>query len=872
MKAGARQDASPGATGNQSITDANISNDYRCLISFGGMATANHTLTAHASFGMGFTDGTASCAVAALYEDGQNPTDCRSFMDDGYAYAIQGLNSSTTTAECAPNAVLSTGVQLNWTDIDTAQLVNHLLLSGSDLTAKVRTAVLNGTTPVTVTHGLGGTPDVIIAIHHGGADGALGSGSYSYGWWVRDDAVTGGVKYGQISGRNGHAATTVACIQRTSVSKIASYHTGTSPVYSVTIQNAGATTFEVVADSATTNLIGFLCLRGISATTGLVTLPTGTGSTALISGLPSAAKTVFFLQTQNTSAVETSSTTDTAGVFGLGVAVNNNGTIQQMSACMSSDDGIVTPSTSIEKSQISNTQAIRILDNAGVPDIEGAVTGMTTSITTNFTNAGAAVPLPYLVLMNAATAPSFAVAPSVSSQTATAYTLSATPTLNGATSATWYSVAVRRGTATPSSAQIIAGFDGTGAAALAANSKSITGADTLVLTALASRPHPVSDIHSVLVTSGGTSAVSSLSTKYLSAPAGFGFQEVTSLTVPTDAKSFLTELSPAAALGHVLQVQLLTEPNGFSRTVGGNGVPVIAAGGVRTWQRLAYDRYSTTTWTWDGTDYAYINNTAPTASAPPERLLERNETPTDNFNLNAYITDPDVGDVRTFALTAGPDIPGMTIAPNGTTPGIPLTVGNYIQTIRATDQAGAYVDLSHIVTVEDRELVPSVIGMLPTLAISVLTNAGFVIGDQLLTQDVTKPNGVVVSQNPAALSNIIVGSAVHITINSLTTVPPVEIDDITVAHNTGSYGLDVTTLFSEAVELKGFLPNGWSFANRIFTYLTNRVGTFGPFIFKDTHLSSAEFTITVTPTPVVTRPRRVLVTFGEERSKKIRIH
>lgn len=778
MKAALVQAAIPGSTGTQDITDSNISSDFRTTFSFGGYATATNTLTAHAAIGAGFTDGTAQCAEVALFEDGQNPTDCRSNLDDSFAYAVQGLNSSTTTAECAPSSVLSNGIRLNWTDIDAAQLVNHLLLSGSDLTATVKTAVLNGTTPVSVTHSLGGTPDVIIAIHHGGTDGALGSGSYSYGWWVRDDAVAGGVKYGHVTGRNGHGATTVACTQRTSTSKIAAYHTGTSPVYSVTIQNAGATTFEVVADAATTNLVGLLCLRGIAAATGVVNLPTGTGSTALISGLPSTAKAALFLLNQNTSSVETSSTSDTAGVFGIGVAVNNNGTIQQMSACMSSDDGIVTPSTSIEKCQTSNTQAIRILDVAGAADVEGAVTGMTTSVTVNFTNVNAAVPTPYLVLMDFAVAPSWDTVPSLGTATATTLPLNYDGATGGATT-TFYAAATKVGTATPSAAQIKAASGG--GILFGANEVITGGSDSTTLT-ISGTPYPRYDIHCLLSNSAGDSSIVTISRAFRLADAGHHFVAIGASPAGPVVEGLLAKFGYTVAQHDVFDWLNATRPNGHGFVGDDTGSGVEDTNGDTSRSDTDLVAYDESAGTLIGPHTVYFRNNRPVvliSSYGP--TLEYNEamTPVD-FLDGTWASDAD-GDTLTVAVTSG-SLPTGTSLVGGVWSGTP-TVNEQTFSFELTftdiadDTSLGVVAVAG--SVQDTVAYPDVEGIdyedgTAGDANSILVAAGLVPSLDFQDYDPDIPEGYVLEQipDPDVTSTVLVGSTVSLKL-SLGPEPPV---------------------------------------------------------------------------------------------------
>jgi hypothetical protein len=102
---------------------------------------------------------------------------------------------------------------------------------------------------------------------------------------------------------------------------------------------------------------------------------TANGNMQVFGGMSPSPQLAFLVPTRLTSTAM--STSDTSGSFGFGVAVNNNGTIQQASIAATTQDNVA---TSVAKSQTNNSNLLTVLDNTGNTQLVGAVTAFTDSI------------------------------------------------------------------------------------------------------------------------------------------------------------------------------------------------------------------------------------------------------------------------------------------------------------------------------------------------------------------------------------------------------------------------------------------------------------------------------------------------------------
>src|SRR4029079_16381936 len=62
--------------------------------------------------------------------------------------------------------------------------------------------------------------------------------------------------------------------------------------------------------------------------------------------------------------------------------------------------------------------------------------------------------------------------------------------------------------------------------------------------------------------------------------------------------------------------------------------------------------------------------------------------------------------------------------------------------------------------------VPNVVGLTQTAASTSITNAGLIVGTVTTQSSTTVPSGSVISQNPAAATQVVIGSAVNLVVSS----------------------------------------------------------------------------------------------------------
>lgn len=397
MKPALVQHAIPGSTGTQDYTDAVFSSDVKGAVLFGSRATANATQTNGGALMLGATDGTttrsacvsASNNVATTQVSGGNSSN-----------ALQVINPNSSAAETATlSSVLSTGIRLNWTAISLTRLINMLILGGSDVEMKTVLGTFTGSAApetLTVSHGLsGGPPDIIFAFSY------LGTARYSHGFYERAGAAYASSSYTNITGQT----VSVALGGYVGSNAIIRQVSNTTSEYAVTLGNFTATTFDATATGAvTSDAIVYVCIRvtGGAFKVGVLSTPTSPGdlSTSGIGGTP---QVLMMLPTRLT-AVNTYDNADGSGQVGVGVAVNNNGTIQQMTAGFSSDDGA---NPSVEQAYATNDRALVIQDTTGAADVEATLSSWDIDgFTLNFSNvAGNSYLVPYLAFGIASSGP-----------------------------------------------------------------------------------------------------------------------------------------------------------------------------------------------------------------------------------------------------------------------------------------------------------------------------------------------------------------------------------------------------------------------------------------------------------------------------------
>lgn len=181
---------------------------------------------------------------------------------------------------------------------------------------------------------------------------------------------------------------------------------------------------------------------------------------------------------------------------------------------------------------------------------------------------------------------------------------------------------------------------------------------------------------------------------------------------------------------------------------------------------------TTQTFTYHANDGALDSNEATVtldvlpAGNPPRFLSDPDALTTRGFRY-AYapiVVDPDLGDVVTFHLTAGPD--GMTIDPaTGEVEWLPDTNGTYPVTILATDTIGFAVDQSWDLVVGDPVTVPDVVGLPQATAESQVTGASLLVGRTSEATHPSIPSGSVSAQTPVGGSVAEFGAEVDLVVS-----------------------------------------------------------------------------------------------------------
>jgi hypothetical protein len=370
MKVALVQVACPASTGNVDFTDASVSSDLVGAFFFGGIAATNDSTAANAAWSFGATDLTGNVCIA--YDGRDNVTGATSQGLASSTKAVQRNSGSGSGVVAAYSSTLSNGVRMNYSAVTSGALTSALLISGSDTAMKVG-SVQYGTSDVfqVVTHGLGGTPDVLIVFVAGNSTGTdVGAQAISAGFWDRTttNCFTSALRF--QSGANptsGNAYMADVAIGKSLANgSVTNTHT---------LVSVGATTFTLQRPSTgTSDFVPWIALRGTGARmvtkAAMVTTPLATGNSTLISGMSGAPQVILTLPTrlQTANALQTD---DTTGSYGFGVACNHDGTTTQYASCISTMQDNV--ATSVSKHMASNTTGLGVLDNTGAYTVKSTV-------------------------------------------------------------------------------------------------------------------------------------------------------------------------------------------------------------------------------------------------------------------------------------------------------------------------------------------------------------------------------------------------------------------------------------------------------------------------------------------------------------------
>ncbi len=387
MKAIVKTSVMPSSpTATQSFTDSVFSSDAKAAIFFASRGTSSDAIANEAMLSIGFTDGTNQAAWSFHDRNGQTSTDIRTEMSTAHSISFADGQSNNSLAE-ATGSLVATGAQLSWTDWNNSELISGFVIGGSDVEASVVTATLNGTTDVTVNHNLSGTPTAIIAISSGLSASGNGTACKSLGFYsVADDT------YRCASQRQASGVATTVLGQMWLTNAIAVEHDNSALVWSATLNDVGASSFDVVAGGAgaagVTDVIYFLCIRITNgyAQVGDFTTQTSVTTHGDISSMAAAPTAVLYITT-NLGQVQAAADLSLSGFcenLGFGAAALNGVSTEIASVNMFSDDAVTTTKT---RSLSSNTGIVGMTNTgAGIEYAFGVDSWTTGGVVHNYTD------------------------------------------------------------------------------------------------------------------------------------------------------------------------------------------------------------------------------------------------------------------------------------------------------------------------------------------------------------------------------------------------------------------------------------------------------------------------------------------------------
>lgn len=389
-----------------------------------------------------------------------------------------------------------------------------------------------------------------------------------------------------------------------------------------------------------------------------------------------------------------------------------------------------------------------------------SLSGVTRAMT-GTTQSTSATGLSVAIRTAAAATPTWTVEPTVQSQTSSAYTLAATPSM----ASTWYAVAVAKDSAAPSATQIRNGQNAAGAAALGSANKAVTGADTLTLSVGGTPPFPVHDIYSVLRAGSNDSTVADLFDEFLDPPAGKQFQ-VFDVPLSGTALENLVNASPAIVDGDVWVLDSATTPSGFTITPTAQGDVDIANGGDTTYQSFEIDVYDISLAAYYGAADVHINNTAPNVIGNPSELAIY------AFDLNTVIDPVDLtvlaedDDGHTILVSAVDALPGtLAVDASTTLEGNSGAVRSIFHvTMRFSDLTGEFDEGDITLIVGDVD-VPNVVGQTEVQGLADLASA-YLFGSVANRIQDAAPAGTILAQDPAGESQAPPNSTVNLTVSA----------------------------------------------------------------------------------------------------------
>lgn len=445
-------------TYTQDFTDATTFGGAtpKAMIILGSRAVADDTSTSlGVSSIVGFAAGSNSAVMSHADNTSASPNSAAYSTHNTKAYAR--TNTSGTMDGEATGAFIANGYRLSWTDQSAGELLKVILIGGTGIEAAVSTLTSNnGTSGQTVTHGLTGTPDFIIAMNAGPvSNNSIGAGSVSpaMGFWTASSQLS------LAETLNDDGLTTVSSGGIIDSTHAIAQHAsgGGASTWVGAISSVGASTFTITYNVAHTNTVYFLAVRStgtpLTVKASTYTTAASTGNVADITGM--ATPPQILINLLNFQTVLDTGTSSTAGSeFGVGVALKNTGTSStQVGTLISSDHDNIATSGGHGESRVSATNDI-FLYAAG-----GGTTGTVATInswdsggiTHNYSNVAAVSKIiPYLAFGDGLSTPTFTSAPAVGTRTTSSIPINFTSDTTG----TVYGARLTDGSGTPTCDQL----------------------------------------------------------------------------------------------------------------------------------------------------------------------------------------------------------------------------------------------------------------------------------------------------------------------------------------------------------------------------------------------------------------------------------
>ncbi len=173
------------------------------------------------------------------------------------------------------------------------------------------------------------------------------------------------------------------------------------------------------------------------------------------------------------------------------------------------------------------------------------------------------------------------------------------------------------------------------------------------------------------------------------------------------------------------------------------------------------------------------------------------------YRYGVLAADEDLGDVLSYALTAGPA--GMTMDDGGVVRWQPSVadLGSHPVTVAVTDQDGAGDVQAFTLQVVEPQPVPDVVGLAQAAAEAAIDDAGFLVGDTSEATHPTIPSGSVAGQSPRGGSEATPGSAVDLVISLGPSPEDIDDDGDGFSENQGDCDDTDPTIHPGAVDLDG---------------------------------------------------------------------